>query len=236
MSRKKVRIIVIIFVIAVLLIVGIILTIKVFVPFVQHKRSVKAMQEYYDNKIEIYTKENENVIPYDVDVVFLGDSITDGCNLQKYYPQYKTLNRGIGGDTTSGLLTRLKISVYDVKPKVCVMLIGANNMDTMFKDYEDILRGFEKNIPDTEIVLVSLTAMGGDFRDKNQLAQNNNLRIKSLADDYGYHYVDVFKLLLDKKTNEIFSEYSQDGVHLTDKGYSVMTSAINEKLEEILIK
>ena len=71
----------------------------------------------------------------EIDVAFLGDSLTDGYDLEKYYPEFKTANRGIAGETTGGLESRLQVSVYDLKPKVCVMLIGANNMDTMFKLY-----------------------------------------------------------------------------------------------------
>ncbi|MBR2322966.1 MAG: lipolytic protein G-D-S-L family, partial [Clostridia bacterium] len=61
------------------------------------------MQEYYDAKIATYIDENEKYDDYEVDVAFLGDSLTDGYDLEKYYPQYLVLNRGIGGETTFGL-------------------------------------------------------------------------------------------------------------------------------------
>lgn len=232
MSKKKIKIIAIMSVIVVLVIAAVILTTNVLVPYIQHKRAVKAMSEYYDNKITLYEQENKDAD--EIDVVFLGDSLTDGCDLKKYYPDYVTLNRGIGGDTTRGLLERLEVSVYDVKPKVCVMLIGGNNIDTMFNDYENILKGFEKNIPDTKIILVSLTAMGGDFKEKNYIAAYNNIKIKELAEKYGYSYVDVFSPLLNQQTDEIYSQYTIDGVHFSDKGYEVVTKAINEEIKKIL--
>ena len=99
----------------------------------------QTIADYYAMKVAMYAEENEKYDDYEVDVAFLGDSLTDGYDLSRYYPQYITANRGIGGDTTFDLESRLQISVYDLKPKVVVMLIGANNMDTMFENYENIL-------------------------------------------------------------------------------------------------
>ena len=69
------------------------------------------MQDYYDSKVVQFEAENKSIVPGETDVVFLGDSLTDGCDLSLYYPEYTTLNRGIGGDTTLGLEKRLDVSV-----------------------------------------------------------------------------------------------------------------------------
>lgn len=193
-----------------------------------------AVQEYYNNKLLLYYAENLDYADYEIDVAFLGDSLTDGCDLAKYYPQFKTANRGIGGETTHGLEKRLKVSVYDLKPKVAVMLIGGNNLDTMFENYENILKGLQENVPDTKIILVSLTAMGDTFAEKNPLAAYNNVKIRLLAEKYGFDFVDVFSLLLDTETNAIRAEYTNDGIHLTEKGYEVLSGAITPAIEKAL--
>ena len=95
----------------------------------------QAVADYYATKIAMYAEENEKYDDYEVEVAFLGDSLTDGYDVAHYYPQFVTANRGIGGDTTFGLEDRMQVSVYDLKPKVVVMLIGANNMETMFDNY-----------------------------------------------------------------------------------------------------
>lgn len=197
---------------------------------------LKAAQEYYDSKLTLYEKENEIYDDYEVDVAFLGDSLTDGYDLEKYYPQYLVLNRGIGGETTFGLEKRLKVSVYDLKPKVVVMLIGANNFDTMFDNYENILKGFKENLPDTEIVLLSLTSMSGEWGKNNQKAAYNNVKIKLLAEKYGYEFVDLYSPLLDLETGEIYAEYTTDGGHLTSAGYEVLTNEITPTLKKLLGK
>ena len=63
-------------------------------------------------------------------VVFFGDSITQGWgSLAKDFPNLKVANRGISGDTTRGLRTRLQGDVLDVQPKAVSMLIGTNDLD-----------------------------------------------------------------------------------------------------------
>ena len=193
-------------------------------------------KEYYNNKIDIYAEENKTLTEGELDVVFLGDSLTDGYDVNRFYPQYKVSNRGISGDTTVGLEDRLDVCVYQVKPKVAVMLIGANNMDKMMDNYEDILIGFKENVPDTKVVLLSLTSMSGEWGKKNQLAAYNNVQIKMLAKKYDYEFVDLYSALLNLETGEIYDEYTTDGGHLTEQGYEVLTSQISPVLEKLLNK
>lgn len=191
--------------------------------------------EYRANKMAIYESENAQYADYEVDVAFLGDSLTDGYDVAAYFPQYLVSNRGIGGETTIGLEERLKISVYDLCPKVAVMLIGANNMDTMMDNYESILKGFAKNLPNTKIILLSLTSMGGsDWGKNNQLAAYNNVQIKMLAEKYSFEYVDLYSALLNLEDGEIYDEYTTDGGHLTALGYEVLTREITPAIERQL--
>lgn len=196
-----------------------------------------AVRAYYDAKLEQYERENAEYEDYEVDVAFIGDSLTDGYDLVNYYPQYLTANRGIGGDTTFGVEERLQVSLFDLKPKVVVMLIGANNMDTMLQNYESILQSLKENLPESKIVLCSLTAMGGEhWGRKNQLAAYNNVSIKLLAQKYGYTYVDLYSALYDVSIGEVYEGYTVDGGHFTHEGYTVVTAQITPVLEKLLEK
>lgn len=196
-----------------------------------------AVRAYYEAKLEQYERENAEYEDYEVDVAFIGDSLTDGYDLVKYYPQYLTANRGIGGDTTFGVEERLQVSLFDLKPKVVVMLIGANNMDTMLQNYESILQSLKENLPESKIVLCSLTAMGGEhWGRKNQLAAYNNVSIKLLAQKYGYTYVDLYSALYDVSIGEVYEGYTVDGGHFTHEGYTVVTAQITPVLEKLLEK
>ena len=235
MSTKRKIILIISIVLALAVICGVLY--YVFIALPEQKKQEERAQlvaQYYADKLALYQQENEAYADYEVDVAFLGDSLTDGYDLAKYYPQYKTANRGIGGETTHGLEKRLQVSVYDLKPKVAVMLIGGNNLETMFQNYENILIGLQKNLPKTKIVLVSLTSMGMDWGHKNQLAAYNNVVIRKLAEKYGYTFVDMYTPLFDETTGEICADYTTDGAHLTHAGYQIFTDTLTPVIDGLL--
>ena len=70
----------------------------------------------------------------DVDLVFLGDSITQGWEgagkeaWKEHYGDRKAANMGIGGDRTQHVLWRLDNgNIEGIKPKLVVLMIGTNN-------------------------------------------------------------------------------------------------------------
>ena len=193
--------------------------------------------EYYDIKIADFAAENES--GKKADVVFLGDSLTDLCDLDTFYPEYSCLNRGISGDTTAGLIERLKVSAYDVKPKAIVLLIGVNDInggkspESIYENYKKIVTDLKRNLPDTAFVWCSLTPMGGFCAAQNNTAIECNRKIESMARKYGCIFVDLFAPLLDGETNEIVTAYTVDGLHFSDEGYAVISAAVKEVLKDI---
>jgi lysophospholipase L1-like esterase len=64
-------------------------------------------------------------------VALLGDSITQGWgeDFSAWFPGMKIANRGISGDTSRGVLVRLKEDVLAVDPQAVVLLIGTNDLE-----------------------------------------------------------------------------------------------------------
>lgn len=199
---------------------------------IKQKELQKTFEEYYNGKVASFEEQNKTLT--NVDVAFVGDSLTDGYDLNTFYPQYNVVNRGISGDTTFGVENRLKVSLFDITPKVVVMLIGGNNYQTMFENYESILQKFKTNLPGSHIVLLSLTALGQPYANLNSAFQQNNTQIETLAEQYQFEFVDVFTPLCDQTTGEIFPQYTTDGVHLTSQGYQVLTNCITPVLQTLL--
>ncbi len=236
--QKKAKILIIVG--AVLTAAAIAFSIFFFGFYLPDRREEKEREEliraYYAAKKEMYAEENGRYADYEVDVAFLGDSLTDGYDLATYYPQYLTANRGIGGETSYGLEERLGVSLYDLKPKVAVILIGGNNLGTMLENYERMISAIQEKLPETKIILASLTSMGGSWGHKNQIAAYNNVVIEKLAEKYGFTFVDLYYPLFDLSTGEIRAEYTVDGAHLTPLGYEVVTAAITPAIECLLGK
>ena len=110
-------------------------------------------------------------------LIFLGDSITQNWEKsgppawqdfqpawQRFYGDRKAVNLGFTGDTTASLLWRIRNGeVAGIKPKVAVVLIGANNLGKVHWSAEDTVAGIDaivqelrKRLPDTKILLLSV--------------------------------------------------------------------------------
>ena len=203
----------------------------------KNKKKYPMGKYYFSNKYLNYIKnfEKENKEINNVDIIFLGDSLFNRYNLKEFYPEFTTLNRGISGDTTFGVEKRLKISCFDVKSKILIMLIGINNINTMFENYESILIKLKNNINDRKIIICSLTPMSGERAFKNNMAILSNNFIKNLVEKYNFIFVDLFTPLFNKETNEIYEKYTNDGLHFTDEGYEVITKEIKKVLNKIIL-
>ena len=172
----------------------------------------------YQEKCDKFSAENPNYINCDID--FVGDSITEQYDVKNYFKKYKVVNRGISGDTTDMLLTRMEVSAFDLKPKVISLLIGTNNLDTCMNNYEAILQGFHEHLPHTKVVVVSILPRRGE--DLCQKIKANNALIAKLAEKYTYSYLDLYDLFV---TDEYKVDESlfKDGLHPNRKGYQVIT-------------
>ena len=76
--------------------------------------------------------------------------------------------------------------------------------------------------------------MSGEWGRKNQLASYNNVKIKLLAKEYGFEYIDLYSALFNIEAGEIYAEYTTDGGHLTELGYEVLTQQITPVIEKLL--
>lgn len=198
----------------------------------------KPDSEYYVQKVAIFTEENKSI--ESCDAVFIGDSLTDWCDFNTYYPNCNFLNRGIGGDTTKGLLKRMKVSVYDVNPKVIVVLIGANDvfggieLSKSIETYDRILKSIKRDLPNTKIIVQSNYPMGGNLVICNEPLIEMNKETIKLAQKYQCTFVDMYTPLFSEELQQLNPNYTIDGVHLNSNGYKVVTNILKPIIENLL--
>jgi lysophospholipase L1-like esterase len=181
----------------------------------------------------------------DVDVLFLGDSITQGWEgsgkqvWKKQFEPLKAANFGIGGDRTQHVLWRIENGeVDDIKPRVAVLMIGTNNSgantaDEIADGIKLIVRRLGEKLPDTKVLLLGVFPRGekpNATRDK--LAEVNE-RIASLADGKRVTYLDIGKQFLNDD-GTISREVMPDFLHLTPEGYRIWADAMEPTLWKML--
>jgi len=174
-------------------------------------------------------------------VVFLGDSITYGGDWPKLFPGSPVINRGIGGDTTLGLLHRLD-EVIALKPAKIFLMIGTNDLcygrsiPRITAYYDRILERFHEELPDTQVYIQNVlpfndTMFPSRGLRKNSEIANLNKEIVRLATEYGYPYIDVASALAGPD-GRLPAKYTSDGLHLSDAGYLVWREQIRDLVDE----
>lgn len=161
-------------------------------------------------------------------LVFLGDSITDEGEWDQLFPNSSTENRGIGGDSTLGLLKRLD-QIITLQPSQIFLMIGTNDLcynrsikDTL-ANYNQILAKLHENLPNTQVYVQSVLPFNDTIFPSSGLRTNSNILqlnagIKKLASQYNYPYINLIPAFsgLDGR---LPAQYTRDGLHLNDAGY-----------------
>lgn len=196
-----------------------------------------------------YTEANEKIQPPargENRVVFMGNSITDGWSNARpnFFAGKPYINRGIAGQTTPQMLVRFRVDVLNLKPTVVVILAGTNDIAENMGPSK--LEWIENNILSMvqlaqankiKVVLCSLLP-AFDYPWKPGLHPAEkivalNKILKADAKKYGLIWVDYFSPMVDER-NGLKAEYSGDGVHPNETGYSVMEPLVEKAIATAL--
>lgn len=180
-------------------------------------------------------------------IVFVGDSLTQRYPLNEFYPGIPTYNRGIDGDTTTGVLKRLEVSIFDIKPKALFLQIGTNDLQVGNMTKEEtvtniqlIIQTIQEKDPTIHLFLVSLYPVnetGEKLVERIIVGPRNNQDIQwinqTIAKIKGVRFIDVYDVLLDDD-HQLNMRYSKEGLHLSLTGYSIITPFILKAIEDVL--
>ena len=192
-----------------------------------------------------HAKFNEVSKAGEAQVVFLGDSITQGWEgkgkamWEQHFAPMKAANFGIGGDRTEHVLWRLANGNFDgLKPKLVVLMIGTNNTGHQGREgyactaqqtaegVKEILAVLEKKCPEAKVLLLGIFPRGPDAMDKFRVQnEETNAIIKGYADGKRVFWKDLGPVFLEKD-GTLSKEIMPDLLHLNEKGYQMWAEAI----------
>jgi lysophospholipase L1-like esterase len=168
-------------------------------------------------------------------VVFLGDSITQGWGpkFRGHFAGVKLANRGIGGDTTRGMLIRLRQDVLTLNPKAVVILMGTNDIEIglspelIARNFTKIIKSLQEHNPTMPIILCRMfPSSATKNRPTEKIQKVNELYENVVRNDTQITVVDTFTLFDDGNGNAL-PLYFPDLLHLNTAGYSKWASALN---------
>ncbi len=190
---------------------------------------------------------NERVKQGNVDLLFIGDSITHGWENagKKYWDQYyaprNAVNMGFSGDRTQHVLWRLDHGHLEgISPKLAVLMIGTNNSngeDNTAAEIADgiiaICKTIRAKCPKTKILILAIFPRGPEPSDQRAKNEKASLLASKIADGKMVHYLDINGKFLTKDgflTMKIMPDY----LHPNEIGYQIWAEAIEPKVAELM--
>lgn len=173
------------------------------------------------------------------EIVFLGNSITEHGEWQELIPGKYVLNRGIGGDNSFGVLSRVD-EIAAAHPDKIFLLIGINDLfrklpyDVTLFNYKRIISHIKRLSPKTKIFVQSVLPINESMtkepytKGRNAMVPELNRRIKALAEAEGLTYIDLHPLFKGDDGN-LIKELSIDGVHLKASAYITWVDYLKSK-------
>ncbi|KAF3887397.1 MULTISPECIES: SGNH/GDSL hydrolase family protein [Nostocales] len=172
--------------------------------------------------------------------ILAGDSLSLWFPSELLPKDRNWLNQGISGEKTTGLLNRLDL-FNATNPETIFVMIGINDLirgvsdETILENQQQIVRSLRKNHATAQIVVQSILPHGVEqvtWEGKEKLLAIPNSRIRQLnqqlehlAKKEGVRYLDLYPLFANSQGN-LRPELSTDGLHLSQEGYLVWSSAI----------
>lgn len=181
-----------------------------------------------------------------VDVVFLGDSITEGW-VAKSPAFFKPgrVGRGISGQTTPQMLVRLRADVIDLKPRAVHIMAGTNDIaqNTGPMTPEQTQGNIQTMVElakahGIKVILASVPPSDNLFWNPSvkpvaPKIQAANAWLRDYADKAGVLYADYWSLMADDK-GAMKPGYAYDGVHPTEQGYQAIQPLTEKLLRTVL--
>ena len=178
------------------------------------------------------------------DIVFLGNSITDGGEFQELFGMENVLNRGIRSDRINGVRKRLD-QVTSGHPKKIFLLIGINDVAdsratalSIAKNYETLVKEIKEKSPETTLYIQSVMPVNNDFKRYKSLIGRESIipalneKLQHIASENGAVYVDLWPALADPVTGKMKKNFTNDGLHLTGHGYRAWAEAVEKHVRE----
>lgn len=164
------------------------------------------------------------------DIIFLGNSITNGCEWAELFDNPRVKNRGISGDITRGVYDRLA-PILKGRPAKIFLLIGINDLargtapDSIVANIRQIARKIRTESPRTRLYIQSLLPVTEHYHlfeghtSRGQLVPQINAGLQEVAQTTGAVYIDLYTSFVDPATGKMNTAYTNDGLHLLGKGY-----------------
>ena len=200
--------------------------------------SQQSEKPFYKEIQAFKAADKQNKPPKDA-IVFVGSSsFAMWTDVQKYFPEYKIINRGFGGSGLKDAIEYEDDIIAPYHPKQVVIYSGENDIAANVTA-KDVLQRFttlfnmiRRDLPEANIVYISIKPSPSRRNFMPVMVSANAMIKKFLAAHKNITFVDVYSKMLDASGNPRGELFRQDSLHMKRAGYEIW----KEQLMPVLMK
>ena len=200
-------------------------------------------EKHYFDRLRVFRA--ERVEPGGI--VLLGSSHFEWFPTGRYLPGRRIVNRGVASDRLGigdrGILHRLDVSAFECRPAFLVFNNGANDlgelwrsgeppMEAIVEAYDRVIAALRVGLPETPVLIINELPTSGRFSELNPLVRQLNPAIRRTAERYDCRHLD-FHAEVVSEAGDLPDEFTSDGLHLNDDGYSLLARCMSPFLPQI---
>ena len=208
-----------------------------------NETELKGLREMIKNtSSKVLDKYKNANIDKNYDLLFLGDSIVEYFNLNKYLPEFSAINRGVAGATTKLIINNSDTITGNINPKEIFISIGSNDLvlleasvDEAYLGIIEVFKKLKDKFPNVKINYLSTTPVvsttnvlykklyiGGRT---NEELKAINKKVLEYSKNNNVNFINLFDELLDE-SGYLNTDFTADGIHLNAKGYEIYSKII----------
>lgn len=163
--------------------------------------------------------------------ILVGDSLSMWFPREKLPTGKLWLNQGISGDTSGGIFRRLR-AFSATRPNVIYIMAGINDLrngntnEEILRNHRRIIRRLRQSHPNTQIIVQSILPTRLPTISNSRIVQIN-AQLAVIAQEEKADYLNIYPWFTDFQGN-LRAELTTDGLHLSQDGYDVWRSALQQ--------
>jgi len=173
-------------------------------------------------------------------ILFVGSSTIRMWNVQKFFPELTTLNRGFGGSAFADLLLFFERVVLPYKPRIAVVYSGDNDIasgktpEQVAADYAAFHTKFRAAFPETPVIFLAIKPSIARWALYEKMKEANRLIAEQHKADAHFTALDLGPKMMGEDGKPRAELFIKDGLHLSEEGYRMWTERVAGVIQDLL--
>ncbi len=169
--------------------------------------------------------------------LFVGSSSIRGWDLDRWFPDLETINRGFGGSHLADAYHFADRIIIPYNPRVIVLYAGDNDIaaglspEQVYDHFRLLIEQIHTRLPHTPVVFLAIKPSTARWSLYPKMRAANELIRERCRHDGRLIYVDLESAMLNDAGEPRTELLAGDGLHLSDAGYAAWTELVRTHVQ-----